>query len=493
MPSPMRRANHNLSHYRLATFDMGELVPVCCVEVLMGDTFVHSSAVMLRAATLVTPVMHPVDVRLHHWFCPNHILWEDWDDFLTGKNPALTVPTLDSDSSWTTLWDNLGVPDGSGSVNALPVRAYNKIWNEFYRDQDIQTELNEETNVTMQRVNWSKDYFTTSRPTPQQGTAISIPFAAGTNAPVRGIKFGVSNSVAANAPENIIGVDSAEDALSGAGGPHLTVSAATGNSYWKFPNTGAPSSSNRPQIFADMSDASGGINVNEFRMAMALQRHLEARNRWGSRIQDYYAYHGVKPRDGRLHLPEYLGGGRATIAFSEVLATAEGTSTNVGDQAGHGIVSVRTRNYGHFFSEPGWVLSLMSVRPRTIYADQLHRQWIRSDKDDYWQKEYESFGPQAVVTKEVYGPHGNATDVFGYQGRHDEYRRHPSYVSGGFRGIDDDWHMARFFSSAPALNTTFLSCLPTDRIYADVSEPECRAMVSHNIRAKRLVSKRARY
>lgn len=486
------RGNHNLSHTRLATFDMGELVPIACMEVLMGDTFVHATSALLRAATLVTPVMHPVDVRIHHWYVPNRVIWEDWDDFITGQNDELQVPTLDSDSSWTPLWDNLGVPDGAGSVSALPIRAYNKIWNEFYRDQDIQAKINEETNVTLQRVNWGKDYFTTARPNPQQGTAISIPFASGTQAPVLGVSFG-ENNTAGTPGLQTRGVVPSED-VAAAGGPGIVVSAATGNSFIKTQSAGAISGTNRPQIFADLAEASGGgIDVNEFRMAMAMQRHLEARNRWGSRIQDYLAYHGVKPRDGRLDLPEYLGGGKTTIAFSEVLATAEGTNTNVGDQAGHGISAIRTRRYGHFFPESGWMLTLMSVRPKGIYADQLHRQWLRSLKDDFWQKEYESFGPQAVVTKEVYGPHVNATDVFGYQGRHDEYRRHPSYVSGGFRDIDDDWHMARFFSSAPALNPTFLACLPTDRIYADNSEPECRVMCSHHIRAKRLVSKRARY
>lgn len=483
----LKRARHNLSHYRLSTFDMGQLIPVACLEVLMGDTFVHSTAVLLRAATLVTPVMHPVDVRIHHWYVPNRIIWDDWDEFITGRNDALTVPTIDSDTpSWTTLFDNLGIPDLSGSVSALPIRAYNRIWNQWYRDQDIQTEIDEETNRDIKRVAWSKDYFTTSRPNPQQGTAISIPFAAGTSAPVTGIGVVTGDTAAV--------VASTWEQTGSTVAANSTVWETTGDTVRiQAPSAGAAGASRRPQIFADLSNAGGGIDVNEFRMAMAMQRHLEARNRWGSRIQDYLAYHGVRPQDGRLDLPEYLGGGKATIAFSEVLATAEGTNTNVGDQAGHGIVSLRTRTYGHFFPESGWVISLLSVRPRTIYADQVHRQWLRSTKDDFWQKEYEAFGPQAVVTKEVYGPHVNTTDVFGYQGRHDEYRRHPSYVSGGFRSIDDDWHMARFFSSAPALNNAFIECLPTDRIYADTSEPECRAMVSHNIRAARLVSKRSRY
>ena len=120
--------------------------------------------------------------------------------------------------------------------------------------------------------------------------------------------------------------------------------------------------------------------------------------------------------------------------------------------------------------------------------------WLRSDKNDYWQKEYEELGPQSVLTKEVYGGHANTTDVFGYNGRHDEYRRHPSYVTGAFRNSTDyDWHYARILGSSPTLNQSFIECAPTDRVYADGTEPEIRAMVSHDLKTKRLVRKVAKY
>lgn len=500
MPS-MRRARHNLSHYRLTTFDMGQLVPVACMEVLMGDTFVHTTSVLLRAATLVAPVMHPVDVRIHHWYVPMRIIFDEWDEFITGRDPEAVIPmnAEDADVVLGDVLDHMGVPPGvdypAGAFSVLPLRAYNMIYNEYYRDQDIIAER-ALTDQSLARISWSKDYFTTSRPTPQQGTAISIPFATGSVVPVTGL-----GRVTIEDP----------DALGGTAHHPMHGDFDTGSGEQGIFNIAAQKgvASNtggvNERMFADASHADstmaadlsqsvgGGIDVNEFRMAMAMQRHLEARNRWGSRIQDYLNFHGVRPRDGRLDIPEYLGGGKQTIAFSEVLATAESETVSVGDQKGHGIASLRTRRYGRFFPESGYVISLMSVRPRTIYADQLHRQWIRSSKDDFWQKEYEAFGPQAVLVREVFGTHPVATDVFGYQGRHDEYRRHPSYVSGTFRTLDDYWHMARFFDDAPALNQEFLDCLPTDRIFADTSEPECRAMVSHRIHAKRLVSKRSRY
>lgn len=502
MPS-MKRARHNLSHYRLATFDMGYLVPVACIEVLMGDSFVHSTSALVRAATLVAPVMHPVDVRIHHWYVPNRVIWneatdpgESWDEFITGRDPALTIPTVTYTEGVSAyeLVDHFGIPKGvNQTLNALPFRAYNKIYNEFYRDQDLISPVAQDS-LTLQRIAWAKDYFTSARATPQQGTAISIPFATGTQAPVLGITVDVTQTANA-AGTNSVGVVAGADITGGAGTPVWDATNDIVNI--RAQSAGLASNTNRPQVFADLSATTGGgIDVNEFRMAMAMQKHLEARNRYGSRIQDYLAYHGIRARDGRLDLPEYLGGGKHVVSFSEVLATAsnESEDTHVGDMAGHGIAGMRTRKYGRFFPESGWVLSLMSIRPRTIYETQLHRQFLRSTKDDFWQKEYEGFGPQAVLKKEVYGKHGNSTDILGYNGRHDEYRRHPSYVTGAFRNsTDDHWHMARILTSAPSLNAGFIECIPTDRIYADTTEPEIRTMVSHDIFAKRLVSKLARY
>lgn len=486
----LTRSRHNLSHHRLLTFDGGYLVPIACMEVLMGDTFVHQTRALLRAATLVTPVMHPVDVRIHHWYVPNRILWDDWDEFITGQDPELVIPTItfDADVHDYGLLDHFGVPKHDGiEVNALPIRAYNAIWNEFYRDQDLMSAADPD-DLTLKRVCWQKDYFTSARATPQQGSAIKIPFAAGVKAPVLGI--GLESTWSASSEVSFLQTDGTTYT-----GPGDAADEFNEQLVVATETSGSVGPNNKPQIFADLSQAEGGgIDINEFRMAMAMQRHLEARNRYGSRIQDYLAYHGIRPRDGRLDLPEYLGGGKQTISFSEVLATAEGNNTDVGDMAGHGIAALRTRRYGRFFAESGWLISVMSVRPRTMYMQQFHRQWLRRVKDDYWQKEYEYFGPQAVLVKEVYGLHANATDVFGYNGRHDEYRRHPSYVSGAFRDSTDDmWHMARSFDQSPVLNQSFVECVPTDRIYADTSEPEFRAMVAHDIRAKRLVSKRARY
>lgn len=482
----LKRSKHNLSHYRLTTFDQGYLVPVGCIEILMGDSIRHVASSMLRVAPLVSPLMHPVDVRIHHWFVPMRVIWDSWDEFITGQStPTYPTVTYTNGVDDYELVDHLGLPDTTNTISALPFRAYNKIFNEFYRDQDLITEVAEDS-LDLQRVSWEKDYFTSARPSAQQGSAVSIPFATGSRADVRGV-----------------GIDSGWSKTSGTieetGGNTVTAANTDGNRYDSgvFARQDA-ADTDHPDIYADLSSTglSGGVDVNDFRLSMAMQRHLEARNRYGSRIQDYLAYHGIRPRDGRLEIPEYLGGGKQTISFSEVLATAvdSGSNTDVGDMAGHGIAAIRTRPYGRFFSESGFMLSLMSVRPRTIYSEQIHKMWLRSSKDDFWQKEYEELGPQAVLKKEVYGAHGNSTDIFGYNGRHDEYRRHPSYVTGDFRNSTDyHWHYARILGSSPTLNQSFVECAPTDRVYADTSEPEIRAMVNHDIFAKRLVRKRPKH
>lgn len=490
----MKRANHDLSHYRLLTGDMGFLYPVGLLEVLPGDTFRHSARCLLRVQPMLKPVMHPVQVRIHHWYVPNRIVWDGWDGFITGRDSG-DIPTQTYDSSGGgdftdySLIDHLGVPDVDGlEINDLAIRAYNAIWNHAYRDQDLQTEV-DLSDPALKRVAWQKDYFTTCRANPQQGSSVTIPFQTGTKAPVR--------------PENDSG-DLSGYLYGQAAGPAPTaiddwdISSNTGESSSTSVSAGPGGFTDNDyyQMFADLSSQTGGgIDVNDFREAMAFQRYLEARNRYGSRYEDYLRYLGIRPDDARLQDPEYLGGGKNVISMSEVLAQAASTGVNVGDLYGHGISAVSTRQYRRFFQEHGYVISLLSIRPRTIYTQMLGRHWIRRNKYDYWQKELEAMGPQEVYQQEIYAAHTPTTDILGYNGRHDEYRHQLSYVSGEYRegGDELDWHYGRVFSAVPALNSSLVECAPTDRVYADTATPEVYLNVSHNVRANRLVSKRARH
>lgn len=505
----MKRSQHNLSHSRGLTGNLGQLLPIGVVEVLPGDTFRHSTSMLLRVATILAPLMHPVHVRVHSFFVPNRLVYPEWDTFITGKDdtptfPTITIPT----ANHTELTDHLGIPNVNNIVvSALPIRAYNMIWNHYYRDQDLHTEVSLDS-LALQRACWPKDYFTTARTHPQFGdTAVTIPFSAGSEAPVSGFptKLNVRG----------IGVDATTitwditDGRTVRETPNVnTTSANTDGNRWTsgsdilvrqgspttHPDVHIPGSA-FTGITADLSAISGaGIDINDLRTAFGMQRFLEARNRYGSRYVDYLRYLGVRPSDGRLDEPEYLGGGKQTVAFSEVLATAEGTNTEVGDMAGHGIAGLRTRPYRRFFEEHGHVVTLLSVLPKGIYAQQLHRAWLRRTKDDFWQKEYEMFGPQPIFTREIYGAHANATDVFGYTDRHREYREHPSYNTGKFRvGQNaDHWHLAREFSSSPTLNDTFVTCTPRTDVFAAPSEVQLYIQANHRIAARRLVSATAR-
>lgn len=471
----MRRSFHNLDHHHLLSTDMGLLVPVGTMEVLPGDTFNHAVASLVRVAPLVNPLMHPVDVRIHHWYAPNRILWSDFDDFIVGKDTD-PVPTVTATSDREGILGHMGMAIGSGdSCSALPVRAYNAIYNEFYRDQDLQTARGVD-DLDVARCCWEKDYLTTARDSPQQGDAVQIEFSAGT-VPVTGL------GVEANSAYHTNNIYDENGSLMSAPNGHWPISALAAVDSDKTNGYVSP--------VADMSQATGGIDVNDLRQAIALQRFAEARARYGSRYADYLRFLGINPSDGRLDRPEYLGGGRQSISFSEVLATAEGTNTDVGDMFGHGLAAMRTRRYRKMFEEHGWVISLMSVRPKTMYEDMVPRQFRRYDPMQYWQKELEVLPWQEVYQDEVHTD-GDPATIFGYVPRYEEYRHAMSYVSGSFAGgTENDWHMARSFASVPTLNDSFVECTPTDRVYADTSMPELLINVRHELRAMRLVRGRA--
>lgn len=476
----MRRSRHSLSHYNLTTLDQGQLIPVACVETIPGDTFQHSTSAMLRVNPLVDPVMHPCTVRVHHWYVPNRIIWPDWETFISKKDPNLTVPTVTHTKGNTNTYpliDHFGVPDEDVEVNALPIRAYNKIWNENYRDQDLQDEVDLDS-MALQRVCWDKDYFTAARTEAQMGDAVRIPLIQEPVFVKSDVDTGQNVTI-----ENVDGYWRNLDS-SGSG---LAMGSAPGDD---------PPDPAAGTMYVDLSQSTG-IDVNEWRRAMGMQRLAEHRARFGSRYVDYLRSLGIRPSDSRVNEPEYLGGGRQQISFSEVLATSDGgagNERNTGDMAGHGIAGMRTRPYRRFFEEGGHVITLAYVRPKSVYMNGLHKNWLRRTADEYWQKEYEGFGPQEVLRQEVFAGHGNTTDVFGYTDRHHDYRTQWSYVTGDFRNpTSNSWHLGREFESSPSLNASFVECVPTDRVYQDTTRPELWAMFNHRIVARRLVSKRPRY
>lgn len=492
----MKRSKFSLSYTKLLSCDMGELIPCGLMEVLPGDSVQQSTAALLRCAPMLAPVMHPVHVRIHHWFVPHRLVWSNFEAFITGGpdgNNASVFPTITigggSGAAVGSLADYLGVPTGVNNivVSALPFRGYDLIWNEWYRDQDLQTALtvaltdgnDTTTSTALQNCAWEKDYFTSARPWEQKGPSVTIPLTG--SAPVTGI------GAIGTPPVATSGTFRETAPLPNVSYPFPSASFASGGSgvAIKLDSSG---SSAKPQVFADLSGVSA-VTVNTLRQALALQRFEEARARYGSRYVEYLRSLGVRSSDARLNRPEYLGGGKQTIQFSEVLQTGPGTDP-VGDLKGHGIAALRSNRYRRFFEEHGYVFSFISVKPKTIYANGLFRTWNRRVKTDFWQRELQHIGQQAILNKEVYAAHASPDATFGYQDRYDEYRRMESSIAGEFRSSTlDFWHMARIFASSPALNATFVSCVPTERSFAVPSEDVIYIHARHNIQARRLVAK----
>ena len=475
----MKRSSMNLSFSHGLSLDMGYLVPIAAIDVLPGDTFRVAANVLARVAPMAKPIMHPVEIRIHNWFVPNRIIWDEWEEFIVGNEPGHTYPTITpANVSETVLYDHMGAePVPSVDYDALPIRAYNLIWNEFYRDQDLSAERTSEQ-LDLARVAWAKDYFTAARANSQQGAGVEVGFSASA-APVLGLGAG------SGSPSTVTGDIIQSDGTTYTGD---MIQASVGVRH-------AVKGSNPNKmvdVYADLSQATGGIDINELRTAISLQRIAEAREFFGSRYVDYLRFYGINPRDGRLDRPEYLGGGRRRLSFSEVLSTAEGSNTEVGDMFGHGIGSLYQRPIRKMFEEHGWFISVMSIRPKSIYQNGIPKRFNRREPTDYWHRELELLPWQEVYMKEIFGS-SPADQVFGYAPRYDEYREVSSYVSGTFRGgTEEDWTLSREFASAPTLNESFITCTPSDRIYLDTNMPEILADVGFKIAARRLVSQTGR-
>lgn len=493
-----RRNKFNLSRTANLSCSPGELVPLGPpVEVLPGDSHQLATSMLVRVLPLLAPVMHPFDIKIHSWFVPHRIVWDDFEEFITGgpdNDSSIEAPyvTLSSaDNVLGQLPDYYGIPPGSLSgiaaeerrVSALPFRGYAKIYNEFYRDQDLQTEVpfvttsgaDTATNLTLLFANWQKDYFTSARPWEAKGPTVMLPLSG--DAPIKsgagvaeplGIRNNANNLMAISTPSNGIAAMS-----------------------------GTPVADVNDALRADLSQVSAAT-ILQLRLAMALQRYAENRARYGSRYPEYLLALGVRPDDARLDRPEYLGGGQQTITFSEVLQTAPTTSgaanPGVGNMRGHGIAALRSNRFRKFFSEHGFIHTFVVVRPRTVYPQGVSKIWSRFTKEDYWQPELEHIGQMEILNREIYWGSASPTDnygVWGWQDRYDDYRRLESTVHGEFRTTLDYWHAARLFTARPALNAAFVLSNPTNRIYS-VTDPAVDKMymqVRHSHQARRLLSR----
>lgn len=495
-----KRSKFSLSHYVLGTCKMGYMLPIGLTEVLPGDTIQQATSVFMRLAPMLAPVMHPVQVKIHHWYVPHRLVFPEFESFITGgpdgldttEFPTITAP--ENGFEVGSLADHLGLPPGIGSisVSALPFRAYNLIYNEWYRDQDLETELaisdgagvDSTTSTVLQRGDWERDYFTTARPWPQKGVEVSVPVQAGGN------NLEITGNIVGNGAPTFRFDNWNIGTLQQTGNANIVATQnGLGNSGITPPAT---MMWNNPALRLDGNITGeisiGNVNINDLREAFALQRFEEHRAMYGSRYVEYLRYLGIKASDARLQRPEYLGGGKQTVQFSEVLQTAADGDNPVGTLRGHGIAAMRSNRYRRFIEEHGYIISIMLIRPKSIYQQGIPRTWLRRVKEDFWQQELQHIGQQEVLTQELYGAAEEGT-VFGYQNRYDDYRQHVSYVAGEFRDVLNYWHLAREFENEPVLNADFISSVPTERIFAAQQNDQIYYMANHSIQARRLMAK----
>lgn len=462
----------DLSHEKKLSCNMGDLIPVLLSEVVPGDRFRVNSEIMLRFAPMLAPIMHRVNVWTHYFFVPNRIIWNEWEDFITGGEDGLQQPVhpyIRSQDMFTqgkavngSLADYLGIPEITDSLattrfNALPFRAYTEIFNEYYRDQNLQTAVTiQKTSgqvtdfdiLNLRQRAWEKDYLTSALPWAQRGDSVSVPGQV-------------------NYLENSLVRDEVNDTDYGS-----TRMAGSTNPY--VPGTIWASNYGATDPFVQIRNIDTmDIDINDLRRSNALQKWLELAARGGSRyVEQILAFFGVKSSDARLQRPEYLGGGRQNVMISEVLQTGQTATTPQGTMAGHGVSVGATNRFTKRFEEHGYVVGIMSVLPRTAYQQGVHRHWSRDDKFDYYFPQFAHLGEQEITEKEVFfnGASSNTPDqTWGYQSRYAEYKYAQSTVHGDFKDTLDYWHMGRKFTSPPALNESFVRSNPTQRIFANTN------------------------
>ena len=479
------RSVFNLSYEKKFTCDMGQLIPVMCDEMVPGDKFNIGNQMIIRFQPLVAPILHEINVFVHYFFVPYRLLWSDWEKFITGGEDGTFTATL---PRWTptsndvgSLWDYMGMPTGVTPSNRLPLdfpkRAYNFIWNSFYRDETLQAALDINVSDIILRRGWEKDYFTSSLPWQQRGIAPALPISGTTNA-----QFSTAMGTKVSAVGKYLSVPDSAD-------PHILIG-----------GTGYPGTDQNLTNLANALTNNNTIslasattfNVSDLRLAFQVQKWLERNARGGARYVEFLRSHfGVSPRDDRLQRPEYIGGSKSPVIISEVLQTAgtgvTGQATPQGNMAGHGISVNQSHCASYYAQEFGIVIGLMSVMPRTAYQQGINRQWLRQTKYDFYFPEFANLSEQAIEGAEIYAsatPADNIS-VFGYQGRYDEMRYKPNLVCGQLRDTYDYWHLGRQFTSKPLLNDSFIQCIPRKDVFAAQTEPALIVQFGNLIKAVR--------
>ena len=518
----------NLSHDVKSSYTFDFLYPFMCRPVYPGDTWNCRAEVFMRAMPLIAPVMHNVDMFFYFFFVPNRLIWnankkQDWKTFITGgedglANPALPYWTysqfntnaLGSYTRHGSLIDHMGFPsmDWTGSnhphtsrstkVSALPFRAYQLVWNEYFRNQNVQNEIEFDYGAgqvsssdianlfTLRKKCWEKDYFTSCLPWAQRGQAMTLPISG---TPV----------ISGTAPVVVNSIKTA--AMTFSDGLSVAQAGGTGsNAYVSVGVRGVSADTNyglgdAVQLEGTANLSNGSITftglsigtINDFRYCLRLQQWLENNARCGSRyIEQLFSHFGVTSSDARLQRPELLGGGKVPLIFTDIPQTSSQQTagdTVLGDLGGKGTLYGKTAGFKKYFEEHGILLGLCCIIPRTSYSQGIPREWTAFHRTDFYFPEFAHLGEQAVLNKELYFPIEDQVsvvqdeapdDVFGYQGRFTELRYIPSSVHGEMRKSLAFWHFGRLFTTIPHLNSSFVEAQTDPRCFAmlDVSSGE---------------------
>lgn len=486
VPKP-KRSLFDLSHERKMSIKFSKIYPMLLEEIVPGDQFQVTSEVFARLAPLIAPVMHRINIFIHYFFVPHRLVWENWETFITGDFDGLDsseVPYTVLDNSSKSVFAEHSLADYFGfsvdqsptytnqvNINFLPFRGYGLIWDEYYRDQALDSaktvskgdtvttgERNTFSNPFERR--WEKDYFTSASTQAQRGASQAIPVTLEYDKPPVVRKADDDTVIA-----NMTGFQTD----------------ASGNLHDNAPN----------EAYIDVFGGDGELDVtiSDLRRSTAIQRWLERNARAGSRyVEQLLSHFGVRSKDQRLQRPEYLGGGVMPITVSEVLNTSATATEPQGNMAGHGLGMSSNQGFKRYFTEHGYIHGLVSVLPRTCYQQGIPKHFLKNDKYDFYWPEFAHIGEQAIDDRELYLDTNLATSTFGYQQRYAEYKYRQDSVHGDFRSTLDHWHAGRIFDAKPVLNANFVKAEtdPTDRLFAVVSSTDdIYLQIYNNVRAIR--------